>query len=69
MKMGIRKIGMYHYELYRKRFFWMQKIGTATISLDGKRINLNMDRKWWGYARSIGEYIEKEYILKQEQAE
>lgn len=62
MKIGIRKTGMYHYELYKKRFFRMQKIGTATISIDGKRINLIMNPKWWGYARSIGEYLEREYL-------
>lgn len=66
MKVGIRKVGLYHYELYKKSFFRMQKIGTATISMDGKKITLNMEPKWWGYARSIGEYIEKEYILQKE---
>lgn len=67
MKIRVQKTGLYHYNLYAKRFiFFVQKIGTATISLDGKRINLNINPRWWGYARDIGEYIEKEYLLQQE---
>ncbi len=69
MKMRIKKVGLYHYNLYKKGLFGKQEIGTATISLDGKRIDLNMSEKWWAYARSIGEYIEKDYILHQEKKE
>lgn len=65
MKLGVRRTGLYHYNVFVKRFFTWRKIGTANISLDGRRINLNTNPKWWKYARDIGEFVEKEYLLQQ----
>lgn len=63
MKIEIQKTGMYHYSVFARRWiFFVQKIGTATVSLDGNRINLIMNPKWWGHARSIGEHLDREYL-------
>ncbi len=64
MKIGIQQSSWYHYDLLVKRFFFRQKIGTATISLDGKRIDMHIDPKWLIYARNFGEILKKEYNLQ-----
>lgn len=39
MKIGVQKIGLYHFDVNARRFiFFLQKIGTVTISLDGDRL-------------------------------
>ena len=69
MKIGIKKVGWYHYNVYARRlFFFSQKIGTATISLDSKHVNLEIPKKYRSYAVSIGNYIRQEHTNKTEQS-
>lgn len=65
MKIRVQKTGLYHFEVYARRFIFFEKIGTVTISLDGERIELYLNKKWQAYARDIAEFIDQNYVSKQ----
>lgn len=66
MKIGVQKTGLYHFDVYARKFiFFKQKIGRVTTSLDGERIDLYLNPKWQAYARDIAEFIGQNYVSKQ----